>query len=293
MKMQIRQTAQNQSAQCHVFADLLRLPAMMVLASSVVMGLATSAQAQSIPGKSNYILSSDLPPGAVGAAQTFRRPQIEGYFQPIQVSGPQGLHIALAQDGQFLPLLAAPVRAGMMVGRIYRIKISGIPGSEGEELFPSIEVIDRLYAPPGREHRFPIPVVLEEEDLRAALRGELVTRVIYLEDSEIAEPVSDLPGDQRVTEAGGSEDPLQTADQLGRPVAILRIGSRTPDLTGDLTDFLYGCPMWVPIKPIPEREKLIENGLWPVSPPIEKPSAVSPTSRAIPASRPGSTSIQG
>jgi len=288
MKMQIRQ-----AVRCRVVAGLLRLATMIVLASFVVTILADSAQAQSISGKSNYILSSDLPPGAVGAAQTYRRPQIEGYFQPIQFSGPQGLHVALAQNGQFLPLLEAPVRAGMMVGRIYRIKISGIPGSEGEELFPSIEVIDRLYAPSGREHRFPIPVVLEEEDLRAALRGELVTRVIYLEDSEIAEPVSDLPGEQRVTEVGGSEDPLQTADQLGRPVAILRIGSRTPDLNGDLTDFLYGCPMWVPIKPIPEREKLIENGLWPASPPTEKPSAASPNSRAIPAAQPGSTSIQG
>lgn len=292
MKMQIRQ-----AARCRIASRLLQIAIVMGITTAFPFVLATPVAAQSIPANSNYILSSDMPPGVVGAAQAYRRPQVQGYFQPVQVSGPNGLHVALAQDGQFLPLLEAPVRAGMMVGRVYRIKVSGIPGFEGEELFPSIEVIDRLYPPSGREHRFPIPVVLEEEDLRAALRGELVTRVIYLEDSEIAEPVSDLPGEQRVTEVGGSEDPLQSADQLGRPVAILRIGSRTPDLNGDLTDFLYGSPMWVPIKPIPEREKLIENGMWPATPaaipPAATPAAEPSARKPIPAARPGSSSIQG
>lgn len=289
MKTQIRQ-----AARCWIASRLLRIALVMGITAAVPLACSTTAEAQSIPPKSNYILSSDMPPGIVGAAQAYRRPQVQGYFQPVQVSGPQGLHVALAQDGQFLPLLEAPVRAGMMVGRVYRIKVSGIPGFEGEELFPSIEVIDRLYPPSGREHRFPIPVVLEEEDLRSALRGELVTRVIYLEDSEIAEPVADLPGEQRVTEVGGIEDPLQTADQLGRPVAIVRIGSRTPALNGDLTDFLYGSPMWVPIKPIPEREKLIENGMWPVSPAAPAAPVVDPAARRpIPAPRPGSSTIQG
>lgn len=282
-----------QAARCRIASGLLRFAMVMSIATTFQFFGARSAEAQSIPPKSNYILSSDMPPGAVGAAQAYRRPQVQGYFQPVQVSGPDGLHVALAQDGQFLPLLEAPVRAGMMVGRVYRIKVSGIPGFEGEELFPSIEVIDRLYAPSGREHRFPIPIVLQDEDLRAALRGELVTRVIYLEDSETAEPVSDLPGEQRVTEVGGSEDPLQTADQLGRPVAILRIGSRTPDANSDLTDFLYGSPMWVPIKPIPEREKLIENGLWPATPAPPTPAADPSARKPNTAPPTGSTSIQG
>lgn len=292
MKTQIRPAAQHQIA-----SRLLQFAASLAFTLVAQAVIAPSVQAQSIPAKSNYILSSDMPPGAVGAAQAFRRPAVQGYFQPVQISGPTGLQVALAQEGRFLPLLEAPVRAGMMVGCVYRVKVAGIPGFEGDELYPTIEVIDRLYAPPGREHRFPIPVVLEEEDLRAALRGELVTRVIYLEDSEVAEPVSDLPGEQRVTEVGGIDDPLQAADQLGRPVAILRIGSRTPDLNADLTDFLYGCPPWATIKPIPERQKLIENGMWPETPAVEpQPAspATAPTARQpIPVGRPGRTSIQG
>lgn len=277
----------------------LKLMMVFTVSHLVTLFCINAVHAQSIPASSNYLLSSDLPPGAVAAAQSNRRPPIHGYFQPVQISGPQGLSIALAQDGQFLPLLEAPVRAAFMVGHVYRIKVSGIPQYEGEELFPTIEVIDRLYAPVGREHRFPIPIVLEEDDLRAALRGELVTRVIYLEDSEIAEPVADSPGDQRVTEVAGTEDPLQAADQLGRPVAIVRIGSRTPNLGGDLTDFLYGCPPWSTIKPIPERQKLIENGMWPSAPqtgatPATPPAAATPQSATPqPARQPGSVSING
>jgi hypothetical protein len=278
---------------------LLRLTMALTVCHVVMLFCNLAVQAQSIPTNSNYLLSSDLPPGAVAAAQSNRRPPIHGYFQPVQISGPQGLSIALAQDSQFLPLLEAPVRAAFMVGHVYRIKVSGIPQYEGEELFPTIEVIDRLYAPVGREHRFPIPIVLEEDDLRAALRGELVTRVIYLEDSEIAEPVADAPGDQRVTEVSGTENPLQAADQLGRPVAIVRIGSRTPNLGGDLTDFLYGCPPWSTIKPIPERQKLIENGMWPAAPQTDAAPATPPAATSslpttpLPATKPGSVSING
>jgi hypothetical protein len=119
-----------------------------------------------------------------------------------------------------------------------------------------------MYAPRGREHRFPIPIVLEEQDLIRALDGGMVTRVIYLEDAEVASPIADEPGSQRVTDVSASDNALQVADQLGRPMAILRIGSRVPaDLQGDLSGFLYNSPPWMPLPPVPTREGLIEAGL--------------------------------
>jgi hypothetical protein len=60
-----------------------------------------------------------------------------------------------------------------------------------------------------------------------------------------------------------ADNALQTADQLGRPVAILRIGSRVPaNLNGDLTDFLYGSPPWIPLITTPNRQALVESGEW-------------------------------
>ena len=110
-----------------------------------------------------------------------------------------------------------------------------------------------------------------------AARGEMVMRVIYLEDSEVAEPVDTSGKPQRVIDVGPQQNALRTADQLGRPVAILRMGSRVPNVTQgqDWLEFLYHCPPWTTLKPIPTKQMLIDEGRWPI---IETPSpAVEPS----------------
>ena len=223
----------------------------------------STAQSNKLP-KVNYLLDARQPPGTVARSQIARKTPGVGTFQPVSISGPENLRIGLARDGQFLPSIEAPVVTGMLVGSVYRFRVTNIPFQPGAEVYPTLEVIDRVFAPAGKEHRFPIPVVITAEDLRLALGGALVTRVIYLEDGEIAEPIAYTPGTQRTTTVGPMTNALQTADQLGRPVAILRIGSRVPnDLTGDLTGFMYGCAPWIPLPTAPNKEQMIESGQWP------------------------------
>ncbi len=227
------------------------------------------AQVTQLPNV-HYFLDAKGEPGVVAGAAIARRVPGVGTYQAVEVSGPKGVQVALARDGQFLHTLEAPVKVGMIVGAVYRVRVTGIPFRTGEELYPTIEVIDRVHAPTGREHRFPIPVVLDEGDLRAALDGALVTRVIYLEDNELAEPVATQPDTQSVLDVSPMDNALKAADQLGRPVAILRIGSRVPrNLQGDLTEFLYGCPPWIPVATAPSRPAMLEKGLWPETIPTE------------------------
>lgn len=237
------------------------------------------AQTKPLP-RVNYLLDARQPPGAVAQSQIARQVPGVGTFQPVSISGPENLRIGLARDGQFLPSIEAPVVTGMLVGAVYRFRVTNIPFRPGEEVYPTLEVIDRVFAPAGREHRFPIPVVLTAEDIRLALEGAMVTRVIYLEDSEVAEPIAQTPDTQRTTTVGPTTNALQAADQLGRPVAILRIGSRVPaDMNGDLTSFLYGCAPWIPLPTAPNREQLIESGQWPSAEPAP---ATDTTPRAEP-----------
>lgn len=243
----------------------------MALAILAILSPALWAQSNLPPV--HYLLNSDEAPGVVGAARVMRGGPAVGFFQPVEFSAPDKCEIALARDGQFLPGLSAPVKVGMLVGSVYRLRVTHIPFRPGEELYPTIEILDRLYAPRGREHRFPIPVVLEKDELDKALEGALVTRVIYLEDSPVAGRVADQPGEQRVFDVEPADNALQVADQLGRPVAILRIGSRVPSPGSELTAFLYGCPPWTSLPPVPSRQGLVEAGLWPESLPIE-PSAL-------------------
>lgn len=184
-----------------------------------------------------------LPPGAIGAQQLQRGGPLPGYFQPVEIRAPQGVSISLAEQGRFTEPQPAPLKAGLLVGQVYRFSVVNIPLREGSEVFPTIEVINRLYAPRGREARFPIVIELTQEDLHLALDGKFVTRVIYLENPDAALP-SRVPGQtQEWFEVAPGQDPLATADVLGRPMAIVRLGGRVP-AQQEMPDakFLFGCP---------------------------------------------------
>ncbi len=230
-----------------------------------------TAQAQTtyskLPTNTRPLLTDNMPPGMVGAIQVRSKPHLQNVWQAVEVRGPEGVKFNLPEADQFSADMPTPARLGLLVGHIYRLRVTHIPNEEDLEIYPTLEIIDRTYPPAEREHRFPIPVELDELDLRDAARGEMVMRVIYLEDSEIAEPIDSSGKPQRVLDVRPEQDALRTADKLGRPVAILRIGSRVPNVTEgqDASEFLYGCPPWTTLKPIPTKENLIETGRWPIS----------------------------
>lgn len=249
--------------------------ALLMLSGSTANAQQMASAIQQLPSNTHHLLNATAPPGVVAAAQVAGRRKGVGTFTAVSIIGSKGLKVGLARDGQFLPPIDAPVTTGMLVGAVYRFHVTNIPDHQGEELFPTLEVIDKTYPQPGREHRFPIPVVLTDEDLHLALTGALVTRVIYLEDSEVADPVATKPDVQMTLDVGPNDNALKTADVLGRPVAILRIGSRVPsDPNGDLMEFLYGCPPWVPLPVAPNREALIRDGKLPEVIPAERATPI-------------------
>ena len=165
-----------------------------------------------------------------------------GYIQPVEIRVPSGARVAPAVGTRFAHGRADRLLVGLRVGGLYRLQVIQVPESPGLELFPTVEILDRLYPPPGQALRFPIPIELTLEELKLAADGHFVTRVIYLEDPQAALPLADPDKDQRWVEARPGEDPLVMADHLGRPMAILRLGGRLP--AGDQPDdaFLVGSP---------------------------------------------------
>lgn len=182
----------------------------------------------------------DAPPGVIGMRQLERGGPRAGYFQPVQLTAPNGALISLAAEGGYTDPKREKALAAMLIGPVYRARVSNIQFHEGDEVFPTIEVIDRLYPPPGQAARFPIPIELTQEELEMALDGRYVQRVIYIEPPQSALPVNEIPGKQRFFEVFAKEDPLEVADRLGRPVAILRMGSRVP-VAGDDAENLSDC----------------------------------------------------
>ena len=170
-----------------------------------------------------------MPPGAIGSRQLQRGGPLAGFFQPVEIKAPAGVSISLAATNQFVPAMKAPCRVGLLIGAVYRLRVTNIPlpQAEGMEIFPSIEMIDRTYAPTDQQVRFAIPVEIVGQDIELALQGKFVTRVIYLEDPHRALPTRS-GNNQSWFEVAPGRDPLAAADELGRPVAILRLGAACP-----------------------------------------------------------------
>lgn len=216
-----------------------------VMAAMIVIGLSTaSAHAQS--STDHYQLRADLPPGTIGQNRLTRGGPVVGYYQPVRLESTDGISIAPAIEGLFAQPQPAPLLVGLLIGEVYRFRVTRIPLNPGAEVYPTIEVIDRLYPPEGKANRFPIPIELTKEELELALDGKLVTRVIYVENPQNALPRAEGPH-QRYFEARAVVDPLEVADQLGRPIAILRIGSRQPEAATPDNNFLFGSPPLLPL----------------------------------------------
>jgi hypothetical protein len=155
---------------------------------------------------------------------------------------PAGAKISPATDGQFEEGRTEPLLVGMLIGSVYRLRVTNIPGYEALEVYPTVEVIDRLYPPIGMEGRFPITIELDFDELELALAGKFVTRIVYLEDPYTALPIVETPTQQEAFQVPAGEDPLLVADRMGRPMAIVRMGGRMPDASGPDTAFLFGSP---------------------------------------------------
>lgn len=226
-----------------------------VLRWAVLAGLVFGQSAEAQVPKVHWLNADALPPGAIGSQRLLRGGPLHGYFQPVEIRAPEGARISLAMDNGFTDTNSNVALAGMQVGPVYRLKVADIPHGVGGVVYPTVELIDRLYPPPGQALRFPIPIELTQEELELALRGAFVTRVIYVEDPNLAAPVARKAGDEQPWfEAPAGQDPLVIADGLGRPIAILRIGGRTPadgsDGCGD--SFNYGTP---PIEMFDESQR--------------------------------------
>ncbi len=217
---------------------------MTCLAAVLAWGLLCCGVASQAQENPILFHRADQPPGSVAYGQLQRNGLLAGHYQPVKIVLPGDTSVSLLRGNGFGAATRGHRTVGMMIGPVYRLKVTGIPGQEGREIFPTVELVNRLYTPEGLESKFPVPIHITAEELLMALEGKFVTRVIYLEDPHSALPVAEQKNFQRYFDVGANQDPLQTADRLGRPIAILRMGSRVPqmDPTGK---FYYQSPPWV------------------------------------------------
>lgn len=181
------------------------------------------------PGGSGRSAAAMSPPGAIGAPRR-RQPgplpesSLPESVQPVEIRCPSGANVSIETAEGWSPEVRGAARMGLVVGAAYRLRITGIPRHEGREVYPSVRLLAKLDVPPGMAWRFPVEVVLDEDDLELALSGSHVRRVVYSAcDPDLPDVVPEVAFDVRP-----GDDCLEVATTLGDPVAEVIIGNRLP-----------------------------------------------------------------
>jgi len=205
----------------------LRVARVLMVAAFLALAIGTG-HTREVAGPRDDSASMSTP-GAIGAVRRLQpgpcpESMLPHAVQPGGIRGPKGMRVSIETAEGWSPAQAGPLRMGLVVGSPYRLRITNIPQHEGRELFPSIRVLAKLATPPGMAWRFPVEIVIDEDDLSLALAGSHVRRVVYSAcDPDLPDVVPEgwfdvHPGD----------DCLDVATTLGDPVAEVIIGNRLP-----------------------------------------------------------------
>lgn len=202
----------------------------MLVVSAVTAGEPISPQGRYFP------VHQSLPPGQAARILQQRRGN-EYYVQPVRFSLPTYGSVGVFSTGRShygaaslkaLPSINSTWQVGLGVGHTYRLRISDLPQHPQVELFPSVEILDRLHPPHELKHDFPIPINLTDDEIEAAISGKLVTKAIYLEQPQLVMANKAGTNGIRTVTLPPNRNILAEADKRGRPLAILRLGSRRP-----------------------------------------------------------------
>jgi hypothetical protein len=217
---------------------------MRVSALTLIVAALGAKAATAQPPSRQYYPVDHRTPGMAAQWNVAIDPTRASRVQLVEVTLPEGVEIASsnAAEGE---TFASTVQADLMVGRTYRFRLSNLEGYPGVELSPSVEMIDSLHAPAGHEREFPVPIEITQADIDEALQNRLVTKVIYLEQSNIALPKPQVGG-PHTTDFSPHHNLMKVADERGRPIAIVRLGGRQ----GDPSDSGMAPGDSVPLTPI-------------------------------------------
>lgn len=204
----------------------------------VIAAWASLAHSQIVPEYEGHTpLSQWLTPGAAAGMAQMAGRSSSTWFQPMRVILEDQGDVTIYHGRPATPYTqVSPAQFGTLVGHLYRLKIDNMPDLPGVELYPTIEVLDRLHPPPGQKHNFPVLIHIDRKDIDQALAGNLVTRVVYLEQPQLAAPF-ELDDATRTRALDKMDNALAQADRFGRPMVIVRLGGRVPSAHGEPQTF--------------------------------------------------------
>jgi hypothetical protein len=158
----------------------------------------------------------------------FGNPFFGARTSQVYFVGPEGTQVnwETGMGGGFdsEPLIT-PGRQNFPQGAIYRVKLTKIPGRQGVELYPTVEIAPENPRTEAFLAHNPIPVQFTEEDLDQVASSNFVTKVIYVPDPEFQDLAVANVETLVSTRLDPGVDPIAEADRRGSILAIVRLGN--------------------------------------------------------------------
>ncbi len=167
------------------------------------------------------------------AAATAQPPMAAAANGPIfyvKLQGRDGMRVTFYEGPQTSRTAACPVVVSLRPGWIYRVRFDGASAHSDEPIYASLQARDVLRMPARvKASDHPAPLSITTQDHEQVQWGAMVTKVIVLEDPEnvLAIPAADDVSAE--VEALPSEHLRVFAENHGRPMLTIRMGSREPD----------------------------------------------------------------
>jgi len=232
---------------------------LLPITTLMLITLTSSLQAQSAlhkaqdQARSNYFpLHGNMPPGQLAKWASMSSRAAPGKPQPVLLQLPSTGSVAIYRAGGNDALaIKSTDQFQVFVGHTYRLQVSGLTEYPGLELYPSIEVLDRLNPPAELKEQYPVPIEITTEEIEWVLQGRMITKVIYLEQPQLADARDQAMLLPALT-VPPSRNLMTEADLRGRPLIVVRLGGRLPDPHHpDPNFFGTGAPVLVKKKPTP------------------------------------------
>ena len=130
--------------------------------------------------------------------------------------------------------LVCPGTHDFAQGNIYRMKLSNIPGREGKELYPTLEIAPTMARTQAFLAHNSIPIEFTDNDFDQVLSGNFITKVVYLPNPEYQGLAMAGVGTLVNTQLEPGVDPIVEASNRGAILAVIRMGNK--DLRGAVAE---------------------------------------------------------
>jgi hypothetical protein len=154
-------------------------------------------------------------------------------------------------------------------GNIYRLKLSNIPGRQGKELYPTLEIAPTMARTQAFLAHNAVPVEFTDNDFDQVLSGNFITKVVYLPNPEYQGLAMAGVGTLVNTQLEPGVDPIVEASNRGAILAVIRVGNKDLGLSKKVADERYkefappGFIQGIPVGGVPAGAA--PQGVYPVN----------------------------